>query len=65
MNKRSQIATNAVNLDTQIREAVRDVMAAPDLKENDFARVQQLLDQKAASIRAPFSEKVRRIKAMA
>jgi hypothetical protein len=50
------------NLDSQLRSAVREVMTAEVVKPSDLAKVQELLDRKAASARAPFSEKVRRIK---
>jgi len=57
--------TTTASLDNEIREAVRNVMAgsdAADIKQQYLSRVQELLDRKAALVRAPFSEKVRRIK---
>lgn len=50
------------NVDSQLRDAIREVMSADPVTKDDLAKVQQLLDKKAALIRAPFSEKVRRIK---
>jgi hypothetical protein len=51
-----------VQLDDELRSAVRGVMGAETVTQNDLAKVQELLDRKAALVRAPFTEKVRRIK---
>jgi hypothetical protein len=51
-----------VKVDDQLRSAVRHVMGASIVTQNDLARVQELLDRKAALARAPFQEKVRKIK---
>lgn len=52
----------AISLEAELRDAVRKVMAADPAENNDFAKVQELLERKAASLRAPFSERLRRIK---
>jgi hypothetical protein len=49
-------------LDSKLRDAVKDVMASEDVEAQNVAKVQELLDLKAALIRAPFLEKIRRIK---
>ena len=51
----------SVELEKQLREAVREVMAAEELNKAGLAKVQELLDEKAAHLRAPFSKKLRRI----
>ncbi len=52
-------------LETQLRAAVKEVMESGDRDEAALSKVRELLDRKAALIRAPFSEKLRRIKATA
>ena len=49
-------------LDEQLQSAVRDVMSGDRATGGDVARVQEILDLKAAHMRAPFVEKVRRVK---
>ena len=63
----AEVTPNATtgSLDDEIREAVREVMAgaeSAEAKQQLLVRVQELLERKAALVRAPFSEKVRRIK---
>jgi hypothetical protein len=55
---------SAVSLDEDIRAAMRQVMLASEeeAKQMYFAKVQELLDRKAAFLRAPIWEKVRLIK---
>jgi hypothetical protein len=48
-------------LDSELRQAVREVMSNTATSEG-LARVQELLLQKAAASRAPLDEKVRRIR---
>lgn len=55
-------AKQAISLETELRDAVRKVMAADTAENNDLAKVQELLERKAASLRAPFSERLRRVK---
>jgi len=62
-----EAASNGIttaSLDNELREAVEKLMAASDqaVKQQCLALIQELLDRKAALLRAPFSEKVRRIK---
>jgi hypothetical protein len=49
-------------LDDQLRDAVGNVMSATSAAPKDFARVHEILERKAAQMRAPFVEKLRRIK---
>jgi hypothetical protein len=58
-------ASDLPTLETQLRAAVKDVMESADGNEAALGKVQELLDRKAALMRAPFSEKLRRIKATA
>lgn len=53
-----------MSLDEDIRAAMRQVMLASEeeAKQMYFAKVQELLDRKAAFLRAPIWEKVRLIK---
>jgi hypothetical protein len=62
MPNKIRVVQDTANLDSQLRSAVREVMGAEMAKQGDLAKVQELLDRKASSARAPFSEKVRRIK---
>jgi hypothetical protein len=50
------------SLDEQIRDAVRQLMGDDGEKSDSLAKIQQLAEMKAASVRAPFAEKIKRIK---
>jgi len=50
------------SLDDELREAVREVMESQGLNPAAIARVEMLADRKAHAWRAPFAEKIRRIK---
>jgi hypothetical protein len=52
----------SLKVDDLLRDAVRDSMAAFEAAGTNYARIQELLERKAALMRAPFTEKVRRIK---
>ena len=54
--------SSEVKLEEQLREAVRNVMSATSVTQQELAKVQEILDRKAALMRAPYSAKVRRIK---
>lgn len=62
MSPQAKAVLELPDLDSQIRDAVRDLMALGDAQESDFSKVKELLDLKAAALREPFLEKVRRIK---
>jgi hypothetical protein len=47
-------------LDDLLRIAVKKVMSSESAQPNAVAKVQELLDRKAAQIRAPSMEKLRR-----
>jgi hypothetical protein len=50
-------------IDDELRYAVRLVMANKDATQRSLVtKVQEILDKKAAQMRAPFTEKMRRIK---
>jgi hypothetical protein len=49
------------DLEKALRDAVRVVMATETAKPADYARVQELLERKAARLRTPFSNKLRRV----
>lgn len=55
-------ALEMTELDSKLRSAVHDVMSSEEVDPQEVAKVQELLDLKAALIREPFLEKVRRIK---
>lgn len=54
-----------VELEDQIKLAVRTVMAAEKPTDQQLADVQELVQRKAEQIRAPVSEKIKRIKSLA
>ena len=58
-------ASDLPTLETQLRAGVKDVMESANGNEAALSKVQELVDRKAALIRASFSEKLRRIKATA
>ena len=62
MNAKAKVVMEMTEIDSKLREAVRDVMASEEIQSQNVAKVQDLLDIKAALTRAPFLERLRRIK---
>jgi hypothetical protein len=59
----SEVSVMVKPLDEQLRTAVHTVLAQPAAEKQPVAAVQELIDQKAAQLRAPIEAKIQRIRA--
>lgn len=56
------ITDESVKLERELRQSVRHVLSAENVEKHDFARAQEIIERKAGLVRAPFSEKLKRIR---
>ena len=58
----NDLSDTIISFDAQLREAIKAVMDSEEAEQKAVAKVQELVDRRAASIRESFSAKVARVK---